>query len=101
MHYTATVVGATGLVGSHLVKALCHDDNCMAIHILARRKTDFTDPKIKEYIIDFDQQSAYEKYIQGDVLFSCLGTNYSCTSRQCRKTVQSRLWLSISGSIAC
>lgn len=74
MHYTATVVGATGLVGSHLVKALCHDDNCMAIHILVRRKTDFTDPKIKEYIIDFDQQSAYEKYIQGDVLFSCLGT---------------------------
>lgn len=72
--YTAVVVGATGLTGSFLVDYLIEDENCQEIRIIVRRKSPFVHPKIKEQIIDFSKQEDYEKYIKGDVLFSCLGT---------------------------
>ena len=44
------------------------------ILILHRRSTGLKGPKISEHIIDFDNKDTYEKYLQGDVLFSTLGT---------------------------
>lgn len=74
MTYKAVVVGATGLVGKHLVHELLQDVNCTEVRILVRRATDLQHPKLKQIIIDFENPNDYKKHLQGDVLFSCLGT---------------------------
>ena len=72
--YRAVVLGATGLVGKHLVNALINDPECEEIRVIVRRKTNFSHQKIHEYIIHFSKTEDYLKHIKGDVLFSCLGT---------------------------
>lgn len=74
MEFTAIIVGATGLVGSHLVELLIEDKNCKELKLITRRATNYQNPKITECIIDFNNINDYKKYIKGDVLFSCLGT---------------------------
>lgn len=74
MKYIATVVGGTGLVGSFLIQELIQDPNCSKIYLITRRKLDLSHPKIETCIIDFSIEKDYQNYIQGDVLFSCLGT---------------------------
>ncbi|WP_196892953.1 NAD(P)H-binding protein [Aureivirga marina] len=77
MKYKAVVIGATGLVGGHLVQYLIDDENCTELRLIVRRKTKFEHIKIKEFQIDFEDFNDYLKYIKGDVLFSCLGTTKS------------------------
>ena len=72
--YKAIVIGATGLVGSHLVNEIIKDSNCEKIRVIVRRKTDFKHNKVEEIIIDFNRFEDYKENIEGDVLFSCLGT---------------------------
>lgn len=74
MKFQAVVIGATGLVGSHLVHALMNDENCKSIRILVRRKTALHHAKVIEQVINFDHKEDYATYIKGDVLFSCLGS---------------------------
>lgn len=74
MSKTAIVIGATGLVGSNLVKLLLGDTNYHLIKIFGRRTLGLKDAKIKEYIIDFDNIGSFKKEIKGDVLFSSMGT---------------------------
>ncbi len=71
---TAIVIGATGLVGRKLVEILSKDDSFNKIVLLSRRKSKMSNSKIEEHIIDFDDFESYSKIVQGDVLFSCLGT---------------------------
>src|SRR5689334_5676279 len=71
---TAMVIGATGLVGSHLVQLLLHDDRFAVVKIFARRSTGIQHPKLQERIIDFDHPERWKHLITGDVLFSALGT---------------------------
>lgn len=71
---TAIVIGATGLVGSNLVKLLLKDENYSTVNIFVRKSTNITHPKLNEYIIDFDQPNTWRDKVNGDVLFSALGT---------------------------
>lgn len=71
---TAIVIGATGLVGKHLVEELLKSNIFQTIKLFARRKTGFNNKVIEEYIIDFNNLSSYKQLITGDCLFSCLGT---------------------------
>lgn len=70
----AIVLGATGLVGSALVNQLIKHDSFHKITLITRRTTGFSDSKISELIIDFDQPKLWQDNVEGDVLFSAFGT---------------------------
>ena len=74
MEKTAIVIGATGLVGSHVVKQLLDDDSYGLVKVFTRRSLGDSNPKLKEYICDFDQLDQIKNVITGDVLFSAMGT---------------------------
>jgi hypothetical protein len=68
---SALVIGATGLTGSLLLDLLLRSDAFHLVQVYCRKSLGITHPKLKEYVIDFDQ---YEGTIEADVLFCCLGT---------------------------
>lgn len=71
---TANIIGATGLVGSHLVRLLLDDDRFQTIKVFSRRKTGISHPKLEEHLVDFDQIANWSNQLTGDILFSTLGT---------------------------
>ncbi|WP_235296727.1 NAD(P)H-binding protein [Portibacter marinus] len=73
----AIVIGATGLVGSELVKQLLIDDDYSKVRVLHRRPTGVKHDKLEEFIIDFDKPQTWKDLMQGNVLFSTLGTTMS------------------------
>ena len=70
----AVVLGATGLVGGHLVRMLLADDRFARVRVLVRRPTGILDPRLDEHIIDFDNPESWAALVEGDVLFLALGT---------------------------
>jgi uncharacterized protein YbjT (DUF2867 family) len=70
----AIVLGATGLVGSSLIKELLEHKSFNKVSIITRRETGFIHPKIEEHIIDFETPYLWNNLIHGDVLFSAFGT---------------------------
>lgn len=72
MAKTALLLGATGLVGSHLLEQLLNDARYETVVALTRRSLEQTHPKLRQEIIDFDQPDPAK--IKGDDLFSALGT---------------------------
>lgn len=79
---TAIVVGATGLVGSELVRQLSADERCARIVTLGRRPLPFEHPKLDQRVIDFDDPDAWREHVRGDVLFSALGTTLKTAGSQ-------------------
>lgn len=71
---TANIIGATGLVGSHLLQQLLNDDRFEKVRIFSRRTTGLSHRKLEEHSVDFDQTKQWTSLIKGDVLFSTLGT---------------------------
>jgi uncharacterized protein YbjT (DUF2867 family) len=74
MKHTALVIGATGLVGSHLLKQLLSDPEYTELKVFGRRPTGIKDPKLTEYEVDFDDVDSWREKLKGEVLFSALGT---------------------------
>jgi uncharacterized protein YbjT (DUF2867 family) len=70
----AVVIGGTGMVGNELIKQLVNNKNYSEVVSLVRRRSGFTHPKLNEQLIDFDKPEEYKLLIDGDVLFSALGT---------------------------
>ena len=70
----AILIGATGLIGKSLLKQLLEDQGITEVLVFHRRATGVTHPKLSEHIIDFDQPESWADRVQGDVLFSTLGT---------------------------
>ncbi len=70
----AIVIGATGLVGSRLVKLLLKDSRFEKVKIFVRRSLNVQHNKLEEHVIDFDAPDKWKKLITGDVLYSAMGT---------------------------
>ncbi|HLN19895.1 MAG TPA: NAD(P)H-binding protein [Bacteroidales bacterium] len=72
---TATVIGATGLVGSNLVKLLIRDDYFNRIRIISRRPLEYNHVKVSVIVIDFLDYKAFKEAISGsDSVFCTVGT---------------------------
>jgi len=74
MKRIANVIGANGLVGHSLVNKLLFHADFEKVRIFVRRKTGVIHQNLEEKIIDFDQPESWKHLVQGDVLFSTLGT---------------------------
>ena len=71
---TALMIGATGLVGSHLLIRLLDDERFGKVIAFGRKKTGKSHPKLDEQVIDFDAPESWSSLVKGDVAFSSLGT---------------------------
>jgi uncharacterized protein YbjT (DUF2867 family) len=74
MGLVANVIGASGLVGKELVEQLFVHHEFEKVRIFVRRRTGLINAKLEEHIIDFEEANTWEHLVQGDVLFSTLGT---------------------------
>lgn len=84
----AVVVGATGLVGSRLVRLLLEDDRFPAVDVLVRRPAGVSHPKLREHLVDFDAPDAWAALVRGEVLFGALGTTMRAAgSREAQRRV--------------
>jgi uncharacterized protein YbjT (DUF2867 family) len=71
---TALIAGATGLVGSELLKIITESNEYKAIHVLTRKSLNHNSSKIVEHIIDFDKLADFRPEIQIDHIYCTLGT---------------------------
>lgn len=71
---TAIVIGATGLVGNHLIEKLLDDERYSRIKIFVRRSTGINNKKLEEQIVDFDDLNSWKEKLSGDELYSAMGT---------------------------
>lgn len=72
---TATLIGATGLIGSQILQQLIDDADIRKIKVLVRRPFKFVHPKIELIQLDFADEVAYQAAIAGsDVVFCSVGT---------------------------
>src|SRR6266568_5321276 len=71
---TAILVGATGLVGSAILRLALAEPRIGAVVVLARRSTGAASPKLREHLVDFEAPATFTGLLRGDVLFSALGT---------------------------
>ena len=71
----ALVLGATGLVGSHLLRALDTSSFFQSITAFTRKKSlNQSSDKISEVVIDYSRKESYVAFLNVDDIFCCLGT---------------------------
>src|SRR6478752_3336319 len=70
----AIIIGATGATGKDLVNIILQDAFYSEVAIFVRHSSGIVHYKLQEIITDFDKPEEVAESINGDVLFSCLGT---------------------------
>jgi uncharacterized protein YbjT (DUF2867 family) len=72
---TATLIGATGLIGTYLLDELLNDPFYDTVKILIRRPLEFSHPKLEKKLVDFnDGDSLLVALSNSDVVFCTVGT---------------------------
>ena len=72
---TATLIGATGLIGNYLLEELLKDDFYHTVRILIRRPLEFTNPKLEKKLVDFNDMESFRLALEdSDVVFCAIGT---------------------------
>ncbi|WP_438444724.1 oxidoreductase [Gorillibacterium sp. sgz5001074] len=74
MSKQALVLGATGLVGTQLVRQLLEDPSYGQIIALVRRPLDSGHPKLRQVVADYNRLEDYQDDFAADAVFCCLGT---------------------------
>ncbi len=81
----AVIIGATGLVGSELLKLLCEDADYERVIVASRRELSFYHPKIKTVLFkDLSELKELGRSLGGEVYFCCLGTTIKKAGSQNR-----------------
>jgi uncharacterized protein YbjT (DUF2867 family) len=78
----ALLVGASGLVGGHLLQLLLHEQRYKPVEVLVRRSLSIRDPQLNEHIIDFDHLDRNAELFRADDVFCCLGTTIRTAGSQ-------------------
>ncbi len=72
---TATLIGATGLIGNYLLEEILNDPFYDTVRILIRRPLDINHPKLEKKIVDFnDSDSLLVALSNSDVVFCSIGS---------------------------
>ncbi|MCK9413777.1 MAG: oxidoreductase [Prolixibacteraceae bacterium] len=71
---TALVTGASGLIGSSLVKMLLQETEYDTVHILVRKELNLAHPNLYQHVVDFDHFEAQNFEFKVDDAFVTLGT---------------------------
>lgn len=79
----AVIAGASGLVGSELLKLLLNDPTVTQVVAVGRRSPGVSSSKLKEVLVkDLSEFPAVADSLKGDVYFSCLGTTIKTAGSQ-------------------
>lgn len=71
----ATLIGATGLIGSHLLDLLLLDDHYEKVRLIVRRPFTFNNPKVEVIVINFENLNEFQAAITGsEAVFCAVGT---------------------------
>ena len=70
----ALVIGASGATGLELVKLLLKNSNFFKVSVFLRKDIELKNEKLVVHKINFLDLKKYKNLIQGDILFSALGT---------------------------
>ncbi len=71
----ATLIGATGLIGSHLLELLLKDDHFDPVRILVRRPFEQEHSKLEKKLVNFADKESFHLALEGsDVIFCAIGT---------------------------
>lgn len=70
----AIIIGATGATGKDLTELLLADSKFGQVDIFVRKSPNIQNEKLKIHTINFDKPEEWQHLVNGDVLFSCLGT---------------------------
>ncbi|WP_040952124.1 oxidoreductase [Gorillibacterium massiliense] len=71
---SALLLGASGLVGNHLLQALLADEDYGKVAVLVRRPLAISHPRLTVVETDFDNLDSASEYFAVDDVFCCLGT---------------------------
>ena len=74
MSYKAILFGASGLIGSELLKQLTVHRDFGDIVLITRRPLTIYSNKVRQVVTDFDHLDKISAEISGDVIYSCLGS---------------------------
>jgi uncharacterized protein YbjT (DUF2867 family) len=76
---TALIAGASGLVGSHLLRTLLADDHWDRVVSVGRRTLAASDPRLEQLVVPFPEIGEVPS---ADDVFSCLGTTIKVAGSQ-------------------
>lgn len=75
MKRTATLLGATGLIGGYILDILRTDISFEKINLIVRRPLNIDYPNVTVKVIDFNNQDQFKKALENtDVVFCAIGT---------------------------
>lgn len=76
---TASVFGASGLIGRQLTEMLCMDKHITKVYAGVRTSLQIPHPTLHEVIVNFNMIDAYPVLFESDYVFCCLGTTIRTT----------------------
>ncbi|MCB9763693.1 MAG: NAD-dependent epimerase/dehydratase family protein [Alphaproteobacteria bacterium] len=71
---SATILGATGLVGGHLLELLLEDPRWTSVTTLGRRPLGRRHDKLQDVVVDFEALDDHAARFAADDVLCCLGT---------------------------
>jgi uncharacterized protein YbjT (DUF2867 family) len=70
----ALLLGATGLVGGHVLDELLGEPTWQRVTVLARKPATREHPKLTWHAVDFDNEATWKPHVGATDLFDCMGT---------------------------